>query len=247
MVQAFSRNPFILMCLLAGLVWPTFALADDTYDVSYVWSGYADSVKAYRDQVAKLLGPAVASDLHVVQDGELFGVIYRRQGDAAGAARVARSHTRLLQRKGLDAAAPVLAKNWVFVQSRVAGAKSPKVVASKSKVKPSAGKASVRGVVAKQSRRGLESAVETHIKQLRRRGFLHPDERTAWSVYDFTTGEKLVTINEDIPLQAASLIKPFVAVAFFHKVKEGKLIYGPRSRHHMRRMIQQSTILPRIG
>jgi beta-lactamase class A len=86
----------------------------------------------------------------------------------------------------------------------------------------------------------LEKALEKYIKKLRRQGKISADERTGWSVYDFTTGEKLVTINEDVQFQAASLIKPFVATAFFHKVRNGSLIYGPRSRRHMERMIQQS-------
>jgi beta-lactamase class A len=60
-------------------------------------------------------------------------------------------------------------------------------------------------------------------------------------VYDFTTGEKLVTINEDMQFQAASLVKPFIAAAFFYKVKQGELIYGATSRRHMERMIQRSS------
>ena len=61
----------------------------------------------------------------------------------------------------------------------------------------------------------LEAAVEDYINRLRKEGELDPDERTGWSVYDFTTGEKLVTINEDEQFQTASLVKPFIAAAFF--------------------------------
>jgi beta-lactamase class A len=89
--------------------------------------------------------------------------------------------------------------------------------------------------------RDLESAVEVYIKRLRGKGKIASDERTAWSVYDFTTGEKLVGINEDVQFQAASLVKPFFALAFFHKVREGDLIYGGKSRRHMERMIQRSS------
>jgi len=69
---------------------------------------------------------------------------------------------------------------------------------------------------------------------------LDPDERTGWSVYDFTTGEKLVTINEDEQFQAASLVKPFIAAAFFYKVEKGELSYNRESRRQMERMIQHS-------
>ncbi|MCP4996966.1 MAG: serine hydrolase, partial [Gammaproteobacteria bacterium] len=88
--------------------------------------------------------------------------------------------------------------------------------------------------------RNLELAVEDYIKRLREEGKIASDERTGWSVYDFTTGEKLVTINEDLQFQAASLVKPFIAAAFFHKVKQGDLVYGRKSRKHMKRMIQHS-------
>ncbi|MDX1497958.1 MAG: serine hydrolase [Salinisphaeraceae bacterium] len=93
----------------------------------------------------------------------------------------------------------------------------------------------------KQSRRtDIEAAVEKYVKNLRARGVINRDERTAWSVYDFTTGEKLVDINEDAKFQAASLVKPFFAMAFFHQVRQGKLHYGPQAKRHMRRMIQYS-------
>ena len=37
------------------------------------------------------------------------------------------------------------------------------------------------------------------------------------------------------------MIKPYVALAFFHQVKAGKLHYGPTSRKHMELMIQKSS------
>jgi beta-lactamase class A len=86
----------------------------------------------------------------------------------------------------------------------------------------------------------LEAAVEDYINRLRKDGKLDPDERTGWSVYDFTTGEKLVTINEDEQFQTASLVKPFIAAAFFYKVKQGKLSYNRESRRHLEQMIQHS-------
>ena len=86
----------------------------------------------------------------------------------------------------------------------------------------------------------LESQIESYIKSLRGRGVLRGDERTAWLVYDFSSGKKLVSINEDTPLQAASMIKPFLALAFFHQVEAGKLIYGSESRRKLELMIQKS-------
>lgn len=87
---------------------------------------------------------------------------------------------------------------------------------------------------------GLEKALDARIKELRRTGKIGSDERTAWVVFDITTGHKLASINEDEPFEAASLIKPFLALAYFHQVKAGKLAYGPRERARMEAMIQRS-------
>ncbi|MFC1474738.1 serine hydrolase [bacterium] len=86
----------------------------------------------------------------------------------------------------------------------------------------------------------LERQVEAYIKNLRRKGVVKSDEKTAWSVYDFTSGEKLVDINEERQMQAASLIKPYIALAFFHEVKRKRFIYGPKSRNKMEAMIRNS-------
>ena len=88
----------------------------------------------------------------------------------------------------------------------------------------------------------LESQIESYIRGLRSRGAIRSNERTAWVVYDFTSGKKLVSINENTSLQAASMIKPYLALAFFHQVEAGKIIYGSTSRRHMELMTQKSNI-----
>ncbi len=60
-------------------------------------------------------------------------------------------------------------------------------------------------------------------------------------VYDLNRNVSLVDINADLPFQAASMIKPFIALSFFHKVTEGALKYGPTSRRKMEAMIQHSS------
>ncbi len=222
-----------LLLLLVAL--PTLAGAD-AYDVSYVWSRSLDGVRGYRDQVAGVLGPGVAKDLEVVSKGNLFGLVYARHGDSAGAKRVAQAHTRLLRSRGLEAAAPVRSGGWARVDAEPAAELASLVPVSVPKVSRS------RMTPTERTReiRNIEAAVEAYIERLRAEGKLAPDERTGWSVYDFTTGEKLVTINEDMQFQAASLVKPFIAAAFFYKVEKGDLKYGNTSRRHMQRMIQHS-------
>jgi beta-lactamase class A len=86
----------------------------------------------------------------------------------------------------------------------------------------------------------LEGQIDRYIKSLRSKGVIRSDERTAWVVYDFASGAKLVSINETASLQAASMIKPFLALAFFHQVEAGKLSYGSTSVSMVEKMIQLS-------
>ena len=244
---------YLLASLLGLACLPTTTDAADYYDVSYVWSRSIDGVRDYRKQVAGVLGPAVAKHLKVVTRDNLLGLVYVRHGDSAGATRVAKSHTGLLRARGLDAASPIRSENWTLVGD--AGA--PQTAAALSAVAASSGvrmtKTATAPAVMPVSRRSrltstertreihnLEAAVEDYINRLRKDGKLDPDERTGWSVYDFTTGEKLVTINEDEQFQAASLVKPFIAAAFFYKVEKGELSYNRESRRQMERMIQHS-------
>jgi beta-lactamase class A len=237
MCRTTIRPLFYVFATLLGVAasMPSVTLAAQKFDVSYVWARDVDGVREYRERVARVLGPRVAKHLKVVAKGDLFGLIYLRRGDNDGAARVARAHTRLLQSRGLDAAAPMASRNWTLVGDQGASQASPTATSA-----PRLARTRMTSTERAREIRGLEAAVEDYIKRLRREGQLAPDERTGWSVYDFTTGEKLVTINEDMLFQAASLVKPFIAAAFFHKVKTGDLIYGPKSRRHMERMIQRS-------
>jgi len=238
---------YLLASLLGLASLASTTDAADFYDVSYVWSRNLDGVRDYRKQVASVLGPDVAKDLKVVTRDNLIGLVYVRRGDSAGATRVAKIHTRLLRAQGLDAASPIPSGNWTLVGD--AGASSPaaglaSVRMTKTATVPAAMPVSLRSRMTNTERtreiHNLEVAVEDYISRLRKDGKLDPDERTGWSVYDFTTGEKLVTINEDEQFQAASLVKPFIAAAFFYKVEKGELKYGRESRRQMERMIQHS-------
>jgi beta-lactamase class A len=208
---------------------PVASIAAPRYDVSYLWHHNLEQIVAYRDQVGRVLGPKVTKKLKVVRGPRLYGLIYHRRGSEAGAKKVAGVHTALLGSRRLEAAVPIRSRDWTFVADN--GARhSPRAV-----------KVAVASLEQQWEIRDLETAVTRYITHLRSTGKLAPDERTAWSVRDFTTGEHLVSINEDVQLQAASLVKPFFALAFFHQVKDGKLKYGRKSRRHMERMIQRSS------
>jgi beta-lactamase class A len=88
----------------------------------------------------------------------------------------------------------------------------------------------------------LQSQVIDLLARLRATGAIAPGERSSWCVYDFTAGKKLVSINEDAPRQAASMIKPFVAQAYFFQVDDsgGRIRYTEDVRQIMERSIRRS-------
>ena len=257
MIRMLPSSLLYVLLILVTLFSATPALAAAAYDVSYLWTRDLDSARDYRTKVASVLGPQVASDLRIVVKKSLYGVIYYRRGSADSASQVAVSHTRLLQVRGLDRAAAMRSLDWTYVDNAsvaskpvaeappptpvVEVGKTAKAVKASVSLPPETAKGAVQETVAKRSHRNdIETAVEDYVKKLRARGVINRDERTAWSVYDFTTGEKLVDINEDTKFQAASLIKPFFALAYFHQVRKGQLHYGAQSKRHMQRMIQHS-------
>ena len=81
------------------------------------------------------------------------------------------------------------------------------------------------------------------VTSLRRQGLLQPNEKTSWSVYDFTARKKIVSINEGVPRQAASMIKPLVAQAYFFQMdgSRGRVAYSEDVRQCMERMLQRSS------
>ncbi|MCE2401706.1 serine hydrolase [Candidatus Poribacteria bacterium] len=87
----------------------------------------------------------------------------------------------------------------------------------------------------------LEQNIDGFVKQFRRKGPLASTDRTSFVVYDISTGKKLVSINEDTPRMAASLIKNFVMLAYFHEVKQKRLLHTDKNRYHLKRMIQASS------
>ncbi|MCL5885258.1 MAG: class A beta-lactamase-related serine hydrolase [Deltaproteobacteria bacterium] len=211
MLRAIGRPFLSIVAALLGLAaMSPAAAAADRYDVSYFWSRSLTGVLDYHDRVAGVLGPDVTDSLKVVAKGDLFGLVYARHGGRAGATRVAKIHTRLLQSRGLEAAGPVRSQDWTETE------RSREIL-------------------------DLEAAVKGYIRRLRREGRIKDDEHTAWSVYDFTAGEKLVSIHEDEQLEAASMVKLFLAAAFLCKVEKGELIYGKNSRRHMELAIQHSS------
>ncbi|MBT6274879.1 MAG: serine hydrolase, partial [Chromatiales bacterium] len=227
----------IQLLVLALACVPVGAASNGKFDVSYLWHSNPVAVTAYRERVLQVLGPRMAPRLKVVRAENLVGLIYIRSGDKAGAAEVAKTHSKLLKARGLEPAAPMLARTWTVVHPVAPATRKNPLRRIQRAAAP---KRRIQKTQARVGTVAIEQAIERHIKKLRAQGRIARDERTAWSVYDFSSGKKLVTINEERPLQAASLIKPFIAAAYFSKVERGGLSYKRSSRNKLERMIQRS-------
>ncbi|MDT8287711.1 MAG: serine hydrolase, partial [Elusimicrobiales bacterium] len=201
------------------------------YHISYLWHPDLANVESYREKVAGLLGPDMARRLRVVRGQDNYGLVYPRKGGLESARTVAARHSRLLAVKKLEPAAAIPAADW-----KDASARPPRI--SLPAAPPPAPAALPPGKAAALS--ALGDKVESYIKGLRRRRIVQSDERTAWAVYDFTSGEKVVSINEDVPMGAASMIKPFIALAWLHEAEAGRRSYGAAERRRMEDMIRDS-------
>ena len=87
----------------------------------------------------------------------------------------------------------------------------------------------------------LEADFERYIKSQRDRERLATSDRTSFVVYDISKNKKLVSINEDRQMMAASIIKNFVMLAYFHEVKYGRQRHTDHNRGHLRAMIWRSS------
>lgn len=89
----------------------------------------------------------------------------------------------------------------------------------------------------------LQSQLNWLVKRQRREGRVSSAERTAWVVYDFQTRQTLVSINANRSMQAASMVKVFVALAYFYLNKQAphKYPYDARIRRLMEQMLVRSS------
>ncbi|MDE0686351.1 MAG: class A beta-lactamase-related serine hydrolase, partial [Candidatus Poribacteria bacterium] len=87
----------------------------------------------------------------------------------------------------------------------------------------------------------LEGDVKGYSSCRRRRNILLSTDRTSFVVYDISKNKKLVSINEDRQMMAASLIKNFVMLAYFHEVKYGRQKHTTVNKRNLTNMIQWSS------
>lgn len=232
---------------------------DSLYNVSYGMGPNLEPLKIRYEQIYGCLGMDVKKDLFIEKtDYGNFALIYRRRGDKASTTEVARKHAAILRTKKIKTSITTENNNQVvYGESSLindVGPSTPivctlpvsdtkkkvleKIVAVPKIIKtPGA----TGPIVASAKFSKCEKSIEQYIDGLRKEGRISNDESTGWMVYDLEKNQSVVNINADQKFQAASMIKPFVALAFFHQVNAGKLKYGPKSRKKLEAMIQRSS------
>lgn len=235
------------------------------YNISYgIGPNLAPLEKRY-SRLYHLLGDAAENLVIEKTDWGNYMLVLHFRGGKKEATALAMAHKRLLRRQKFSASLTLENGNEVVygesshiddseepeIRTAREGSTSPPVAAADEKKTLTAKKTTKyhrqveRGgqVAPRQSLKtetSLEKNIERHISNLRRKGRIRGDEATGWMVYDLAKNQSVVDINANRSFQAASMIKPFVALAFFHKVKAGQLHYGPKSRRQMTLMIQRS-------
>ena len=217
--------------LISFLLPVSVSFAAITYDVSYFWGNKQQYANTYASKVKQVLGPNIAKQIKVVRNAKgQYGVIYDRDGNYQTAHRVAMNHAKLLRQagvtkaKGYDAAYPIPDQQYPSAPSK----KPP----SKQRPQPQQLDTTLDS--------NLEANIDRYIKRLRFRGALASTDRTSFVVYDVTKQKKVVSINEDQTMMAASLIKNFIMLAYFHEVKHKRLEHTAENRRQLRQMIQRS-------
>ena len=239
-----------------------FVVEDEGYyrlfNVSYGLGPNLEDLKKLYAKIYHYLGQEVGKNLYIEKtDSDNYTLIYRRRGDRVSTYAVAKKHRKVLKRRKIYTSItpennnPVIFGESSFLD-KTTDSPDASSVAKKQQKSQIDRKKTVTSVPKPQpktdqryslgigSDNDIEKSIEKYIKALRKKGKLSSDETTGWMVLDLTSGKRVVDINADQVFQAASMIKPFIALAFFHQAKDGKFIYGPKSRAKMERMIQRS-------
>ena len=185
----------------------------------------------------------VYGESSLIDDGDADKAAYCSIPQSPGKSNPLQKNTALIVAKPLPAIPqkidpPTIAKAEVPLAAKTEAAAAGKTEAQDNKRTNSQAE---RMALADSDNSKVERMIIDYLDNLRSKGVINKDESTGWMVYDLENDRSLAGINADVEFQAASMIKPFVALAFFHKVREGRLQYDSQSRRQMEAMIQRSS------
>ncbi len=241
---------------------------DPLYNVSYGIGPNLEPLKKKYQILYSRLGEEVKRDLFIEQtDFGNYVLVYRMRGDEASTNRVARKHAALLKSQKIKTSivrennnSVVYGESSLIDEGNVnepeiclvpeasiplALEKTPpadkKVKEPVEKLRLTAQQKIQKTVPSEFKNGSILRSIENHVANLKSKGLLDPEESIGWAVYDLQQDQNLLSINGDKDFQAASMIKPFVALAYFHMVNENKLTYNSQARGKMEAMIQRSS------
>ena len=240
------------------------------YNVSYGIGPNLEPLKKKYQILYSRLGEEVKRDLFIERTNfGNYVLVYRMRGNEASANRVARQHASLLKAQKITTSIVRENNNTVvygessLIDDGTAVGEPEICLVPDSSAPPGGGQKTaladkkgsekveklkiaavpkIQKTLPAEYRNGkILQSIESHIASLRRKGLLDSEESMGWVVYDLQQDQSLVSINGDVDFQAASMIKPLVALAYFHMVNENKLPYDSLARGKMEAMIQRSS------
>lgn len=215
------------------------------YNVSYGLGPNIEELKQRYNVVSRTLGSGVTSRLFIERtDRGNYALVYKRYGDLRSTRGIATRHSRLLEEYGVQASFIQERNNAIVFGATSKGAPpppDPEPVAAVEESPRRSRSARRRKRDEAEAWAQLKTDINSHIQTHRRGGRVTRDEVTSWLVYDLKNDRLLASIHEDKSRQCASMVKPFVALAFFHEASRGRFIYGPKSNSKFTAMIQHSS------
>jgi beta-lactamase class A len=244
----------LLRAELGGDEALAIAIKDDGYtrlhNISYGDFGSLDEAKKQFDLVGRVLGPGVLRELAIETPSPgRFSVVYKRHGDHASTAAVAARHAALVKPHRLSTRVvperyltPVWGANSVTTPPATTGNTTAAVLTSHDPAPPIAVPPADAIDLPASVSSPVRDRVNEHVQMLRKKGLIAADETTSWYVHVLSEQERTwVAINAERSLQCASMMKPYVALAFLHRVEAGELVYGSESKARLEAMIQRSS------
>jgi beta-lactamase class A len=235
------------------------------YNVCYGLGPNLDMLKEKYQKLYSYLGEELGKRLFIEKTGySNYMLIYRMRADKTAATELAKKHEKLLKRKKIHTSITAENNNdvvygesshlddfdEVVTPGKKQRLKTPVPLGTVAKVKKNSpidvGEIEVPREKKKETKVStnqnaqMEKNVARLLQELHQKGILKGDERSGWAVYDLENDVNLVEINANDLFEAASMIKPFVGLAFFHQAKAGKLTYDDKARRMMEAMIQRS-------
>jgi beta-lactamase class A len=236
---------------LAGFT-PADILQEGTYSSLYhLQLAKGSTPKALQtdyQRIAARLSPDERAKLQIEQTGaRSYALVFRCWAEKAEAVRIAKQRRPRMQGKqsptlitALERPKFVTAINPVGISADPTSSqqeKSCRLAVLPPKKDNLAGN---NQKISKSRVAGINSKIQMFLQEQRSKGRLQQRDMAAMVAFDLTTNTYLASVNAQRSFQAASMIKPFVALAFFDLVERGKLKYTSTHRQMMEEMIQHS-------